>query len=179
MHGAINHITTLDPRMILSMVAVWLKLVAQAAQTYTAANYLFLIERRYRLVFSVLEHTRRDYHQYQSHGLVVRGIENTFTSKLQHLSKLFREVTEWTKQFDEIFGWIFATQMVKSFTMISFAMYFLCVASADDEWMANSRNPIINYTFVFMTCDELMKMIVTAIAIHSVLSAVKFTRKLR
>lgn len=134
------------------------------AQTYTATNYLFLIERRYRLIFSIYKNVCRDRNR--------RGfIETQFASKLYNLFELFREISALTKQFDEIFGWIFASQVVKTFMLMSFEMYFIFMV-ANDESIGRNRNHII-YGFLCMTFGETVKMFVNAIAIHSVYAAVK------
>lgn len=169
----LNFVNGLNTTTVLATLSVFFQLITMEAQIYTSANYLFLIERRYRLIFSIYKNVHRAYNQYRSHhGFVVRKIEKKFASKLLNLFESFREISDLTKKFDEIFGWVFASQVIKTFMLISFEMYVL-FGVANNESMDKDQNYIV-YGFMCMACGEMIKMFVNAIAIHSVYAAVNF-----
>lgn len=167
----------LDATIILSTFGTWWPLVTMEAQMYTSANYLFLIERRYRLVYSIYKNVRREYNQYQSHrhGITVRKIEKEFAMKLSNLFELFREITVLTKQYGEVFGSIFASILIKTFLLMSVEMYSVIIV-ANDESVGENQN-YIACAFLCMVCFEMMKLVVNAIAVQSIYSAVGFELK--
>lgn len=169
----LNFVWGLDATIILSTLSTWWPIVTMEAQMYTSANYLFLIERRYRLVYAIYKNVCREYNQYQNHrhGITVRKIEKQFASKLSNLFELFREITGLTKQYGVVFGSIFASILIKTFLLMSVEMYSVVIV-ANDESVGENQN-YVAYAFLCMICFEMMKLVVNAIAVHSIYAAVR------
>lgn len=169
----LSFVSGLTATTVLSTFAIWWQLITMEAQMYTTANYLFLIERRYRLVYSTYKSLYRDYNQYQNHrhGHIVRNIEKQFAAKLSNLFELFREISNLTQQFNVIFGGIFASNLIKTFNLISLEMYSVIIV-VNHESMGENQN-YVAYAFLCMSCIEMMKIFVNAIAVQSVYTAVK------
>lgn len=140
-----------------------------AAQAYASTNYLFLIERRYRVLISVYHQVHRDYIQYMKTGIRIKCTEDVFSQKLLEIFQLFREITDLIRLFDEISGWIFASQTIKTFMACLAEMYFIFLTS-DDE--LGEYADFFRYGIVYMLCVEILKLFANVIAVHCVYAAV-------
>lgn len=171
--GILHLVHGLDATIILTTVAAWWQLTTIEAQMYTSANYLFLIERRYRLLYSICKSFSREYNQYQNHrrAINVRKIEKQFAVKLSKLFELLREISVLTRQYGVVFGSIFASSLVKTFMLMSIEMYSVVIL-ANDESVGENQNYLV-YMFLCMVCLEMMKIFINAVAVQSIYTAVK------
>lgn len=141
------------------------------SQVYTLSNYLFLLRRRYRLTFSVYQQIYREYVHYLKSGIFNENTENIFLMKLLKIFELFREITRLTRLYDDTFGWIFASQIIKTFMSILMQLYVFFL-TLDNDVRTHKIENFVAFGIIYIFIGEVSKMIWITIAIHSVYAAV-------
>lgn len=141
------------------------------SQVYTLSNYLFLLRRRYRLTLLVYKQIYREYVHYLKLGIFNENTENIFLMKLLKIFELFREITRLTRLYDDTFGWIFASQIIKTFMSILMQLYVFFL-TIDNDHKTHKIENFVAIGIIYIFIGEVLKMIWVTIAIHSVYAAV-------
>lgn len=138
-------------------------------QVFALASYIFLIERRYQLLWSVCRNLHRDYIHYCKSKVSDKMTENAFFTQFINIFELFKEITNLIKMFDDCFGWIYASQITHTFVATLGQMYFVFLTFSNDEPDGLSTTVGISY----LVFGDGIKMFISVVAIHSVYAAVK------
>lgn len=143
------------------------------AQIYTMANYLFLLRGRYRLILSAYQPFQQEFLLSLKCKISTEKLENLFTLKLLKIFELFRDITQLVRLYDNTFGWIFASYIIRTFMNVLMQLYVIFLTLSDAEMGSNGIFMTVAFAYVFV--GEFAKMIWIIIAIHSVYAAVSNT----
>lgn len=168
--GSIFVIADKDLMILPLTFALSILNISMSAQMYTSTNYLFLIERRYRLIICINNKSQTDYNRYVKRGIVDINFENVLLLRLLDMFKIFKDISQLIVTFDDFFGWIYANQLIKTF-MISLAEIYFIFLVANDETVKATRNYLV-YGFIAMVSAEMLKILINIITIHSIYAAV-------
>lgn len=160
-----------DYLLIPPTLAYMLQSLNLTAQIYSSTNYLFLIERRYRLLLLLHQKLNRDYMEYSEKSPTYNElIENAFLVKLVKLFKLHKQITKLIRLTEDIFGWIYASLVIKTFMTTLIQTYYIFITTIDS--VSSGIERFYAYGFVYMLFGEFIKVILAVISIHSVYAAV-------
>lgn len=156
--------------LIPPTLAYCIKNLILNSQAYTFTYYLFLIQRRYRLIFTIYQNHHRNYIHYLKSGIIDDHMENLYVIKLRQIFELFREITNLIPLYDDTFGWIFVSQIIKVFMMTLTQLYFVFLTATDATLGENGYKFCLGFFYLFL--GDTIKMFMFIIAIHMVYAAV-------
>lgn len=162
-------IRTRNYLLIPPTIAYCLMNLMSNAQMYAATSYLFLLERRYRLILTAYQKLHRNYIHHRNSGIINENIENVFIVKLREIFECFREITFLIALYNDIFGWIFANQIIKTFMMALIQLYFVFLTATDPS---GDNGYIFTFGFLYLFVGDMIKVFMFVVSIHMVYAAV-------
>lgn len=140
-------------------------------QMYTFTSYLFLLERRYRLILTAYQKHHRNYIHYLKSGIFNENIDNFFIEKLREIFECFQENSRLIELYNDTFGWIFVSQIIKTFMMALMQIYFVFLTATDSQLGDNGY--IFTFGFLYLLFGDIVKIFMFVISIHTVYASVK------
>lgn len=156
-------------RMAVPLFLFILLNVVLNTQVFALATYIFLIERRYRLLWCVFRRLQREYILYCKSGIYDEMTENEFFTQFANIFEFFKEITNLIEMFNDCFGWIYVSQIPHTFVATLGQMYFVILTFTNNEPDALSTTLGITY----LVFGDGIKLLISAVAIHSVYAAVR------
>lgn len=171
--GGISFIVITGKYVLLPPTLVYgLEYLIINAQVYTMTNYLFLLRMRYLLTFSVYKTIHREYVLYLKSHKFNENMEDLFLMKLSKIFEIFREITHLIRLYNDIFGWLFVSHIIKTFMNILMELYVIFLTISENGIGMTGVLTAVDFSYIFI--GELANMFWMIIAIHSVYAAVIF-----
>lgn len=154
----------------VGLIMYSLQYLILSTQLCALANYVFLIESRYRLTHTAYQRLYRDYNRYLKLEIVDKNIENAFAMKLLNIFELFRKITRVITLYDDTFGWMFANQILKTFMTVLMQVYVVFLTISDAKLHENTLS--ISATFIYGLVGEGLKLLLIIVALQTTYATV-------
>lgn len=157
--------------MIPGNLARQLQLFILATESHTIANYVLLLRRRFKLLFSICRTLHSERNQCLRNGMSRGEIDEQLLLKIEKLFNLFRETTDQINFFmDEVFGWIYVSQVFRTFMWTASQIYFIFLIVTDDKF--NWNGLALSMIYLYEITGEIFRIVLNLIAVHTVIQAV-------